>query len=381
MRLKQKKSLKIAMLGHKSFPSREGGIEVVVAELCERMAKRGHRVTSFVRHSVRAEIPEDRAPGEIDMWHGVYIREVPCVKGRGLEAMTASVTAAVQAAFGDFDIVHFHAEGPCAMIWLPKLFGKRCIATIHGLDWQRAKWKGGLGEKYIRFGERMAARYADEIIVLSRENQRYFQEAYGRKTRYIPNGITRPESREAEMIREQWGLEKDGYYLYLGRVVPEKRAELLIRAFRKVSTDRKLVIAGAASDTEDYYEEIRKLAAEDDRVILTGFVSGRPLEELYSNTYAFVLPSDLEGMPMSLLEAMSYGNCCVTSDIAECADVMKGRGLTFPKGDEAALAETLTRLEEEPDLAARYRAAAADYICGRFDWEKITEKTLELYRL
>ena len=267
------------------------------------------------------------------------------------------------------------------MIWLPKLFGKRCIATIHGLDWQRAKWKGGLGEKYIRFGERMAAKYADEIIVLSRESQRYFQETYGRKTRYIPNGISRPELREPEMIREQWGLEKDGYFLYLGRIVPEKRAELLIRAFRKVPTDRKLVIAGAASDTEAYYEEIRKLAAEDDRVILTGFVSGRPLEELYSNAYAFVLPSDLEGMPMSLLEAMSYGNCCVTSDIAECADVMKGRGLTFPQGDLDALAETLAGLDADPARVQRCRDVAADYICGRFDWEKITEKTLELYTL
>ena len=227
----------------------------------------------------------------------------------------------------------------------------------------------------------MAAKYADEIIVLSRENQRYFRETYGRKTRYIPNGIDRPKTRPAELIKEQWGLEKDGYYLYLGRVVPEKRAELLIRAFLRTDSKRKLVIAGAASDTEAYYEMIRKLAAEDDRIILTGFVSGQPLEELYSNAYAFVLPSDLEGMPMSLLEAMSYGNCCLTSDIAECADVMKGHGMTFAKGDEDALREALERLDADPELVERYRTAASDYICGRFDWEKITDKTLELYRL
>ena len=377
----RKKVLKIAMLGHKSFPSREGGIEVVVAELCTRMAKRGHRVTSFVRHGVRADVPEDHTPGEITVVNGVIVREVPCLQGRGLEALTASVTAAAQAAFGDYDVVHFHAEGPCAMIWLPKLFGKRCVATIHGLDWQREKWKGGLGSKYIRFGEKMAAKYADEIIVLSRENQRYFREIYGRKTRYIPNGIDRPKTRPAELIQEQWELEKDGYYLYLGRVVPEKRAELLIRAFLRTDSKRKLVIAGAASDTEAYYEMIRKLAAEDDRIILTGFVSGQPLEELYSNAYAFVLPSDLEGMPMSLLEAMSYGNCCLTSDIAECADVMKGHGMTFAKGDEDALREALERLDADPELVERYRTAASDYICGRFDWEKITDKTLELYRL
>ena len=121
----RKKVLKIAMLGHKSFPSREGGIEVVVAELCTRMAKRGHRVTSFVRHGVRADVPEDHTPGEITVVNGVIVREVPCLQGRGLEALTASVTAAAQAAFGDYDVVHFHAEGPCAMIWLPKLFGKR----------------------------------------------------------------------------------------------------------------------------------------------------------------------------------------------------------------------------------------------------------------
>ncbi len=374
----EKKQLNIVMLGHKRIPSREGGIEIVVEELATRMVRKGHRVTCLNRAGKHVSGKEFDA-ADLEEYKGVRIRKVLTLDKKGLAAMTASVTGAIAAAFGRYDVVHFHAEGPCAMLWLPKLFGKRCIATIHGLDHQRAKW-GKFARTYIMLGEKCAAKFADEIIVLSKGVQQYFQDTYGRETVFIPNGVTKPEIREAQLITEQYGLKKDDYILFLGRLVPEKGVAYLIDAFKNVRTDKKLVIAGGSSDTAAFAQELKDRAAEDARILFTGFVQGRMLEELYSNAYVYVLPSDLEGMPLSLLEAMSYGNCCVTSDIEECAAVMEEYGATFPKGDVSALVETLQRLCDEPQLVDAYKQKAADYITGKYSWDDVTEKTLELYR-
>ena len=195
--------------------------------------------------------------------------------------------------------------------------------TSGGIDWQREKWQSGLGSKFIHQGEKNAAKYADEVIVLSKGVQDYFKETYGRETHFIPNGVNRPEVRKAKLIRDNFGLEKDSYILFLGRLVPEKGIRYLVEAFKNVKTDKKLVIAGGSSDTDSFMEKLKELAKGDDRILFTGFVQGAMLDELYSNAYIYTLPSDLEGMPLSLLEAMSYGNCCLVSDIPECAEVVE----------------------------------------------------------
>lgn len=373
-----KKQLNICMLGHKRIPSREGGVEIVVEELAARMVAAGHQVTCLNRAGKHVSGREFGTEVR-EEYRGVRIRRVLTLDKKGLAAMTASVTGALAAAFGNYDVVHFHGEGPCAVLWLPKLFGKRCIATIHGLDHRRAKW-GKLAKAYILLGEKCAVKYADEIIVLSRGVQQYFQDTYGRETVVIPNGVSKPEMREAKEIAERFGLSENGYLLYLGRLVPEKGITYLIDGFKKVKTDKKLVIAGGSSDTKSYADALKDRAEGDDRILFTGFVQGRVLEELYSNAYAYVLPSDLEGMPLSLLEAMSYGNCCITSDIEECASVMGNCGITFPKGDWNALAQTLQYLCDDETAAAGYKQRAADYITGKYHWNDVTERTLELYQ-
>lgn len=370
--------IRIAMLGHKRIPSREGGVEVVVEELSVRMAAKGHKVTCFNRrgHHVSGAEFDHHSCKE---YQGVHIKSVPTVDAKGLAAMSASFFAAGCAAFGNYDVVHFHAEGPCAMLWLPKLFGKRCVATIHGLDHQRAKW-GRFASAYIMLGEKMAVKFADEIVVLSKGVQDYFKDAYNRETVFIPNGVNRPEVRSAQLINQQFGLVKDDYILYLGRLVPEKGVQYLIEAFREVNTDKKLVIAGGSSDTQAFAQELQQLAADDPRVIFTGFVQGPLLEELYSNAYLYTLPSDLEGMPLSLLEAMSYGNCCLVSDIPECADVVEDKGVTFRRADIADLREKLRWLCEEVCVVEQYKKTAQDFICGKYSWDDVTEKTLKVYR-
>ena len=367
--------LHIAMLGHKRIPSREGGVEIVVGELATRMAAMGHDVTCFNRggHHVSGVDFDEKAMTE---YKGVKLKRVFTVDAKGLAAVTSSFFAAVKAAFGKFDVVHFHAEGPCAMLWIPKLFGKRCVATVHGLDHQRAKW-GKFASFYIFAGEKCAVKFADEIIVLSENTQKYFEDTYSRKTVFIPNGVSENALKPAEEITERFGLEKDGYILYLGRLVPEKGIHYLIEAFKEIDTDKKLVIAGGASDSTEYADELKKSAC--DNIIFTDFVKGGLLEELYSNAYIYVLPSDLEGMPLSLLEAMSYGNCCVTSDIHECKSVIGECGVTFKKGDVGDLKEKLQRLLNDSEAVEKYKSVSSDYVCNRFNWDEVTRRTLELY--
>ncbi len=366
------------MLGHKRMPSREGGVEVVVTELATRMAALGHDVTVYNRqgHDVAGRGLSPVAPEE---YEGVRIKTVPTVDVRGLAAASSSYFAARAAVADRPDVIHFHAEGPCAMIPLARRAHIRSVATIHGLDWQRAKW-GRLASGYLRHGERLAAAQADELIVLSRNVQDYFRDTYGREAHYIPNGVTVKAPVPVHTIASKYGLSAASYVLFVGRIVPEKGVHYLIEAWRGVRTDKRLIIAGGPSDSQAYFNRVRALAGDDPSILFTGFVQGRELEELYSNAYLYVLPSDLEGMPMSLLEAMSYGNCCLTSDIAECAETLSSAGATFPRGDVVALRSSLTQLLENPAHVSSLGIQARMHVSFAYGWDAVVARTLALYR-
>lgn len=375
--MKNPRKLRIAMLGHKRIPSREGGVEIVVSELASGMAALGHSVTCYNRkgHHVSGEEFDGERLAE---YNGVKIKEVFTVQKGGLAAMTSSVFAALRAALGRYDVVHFHAEGPCAMLWLPKLFGKKCVATIHGLDHQRAKW-GKFASRYILFGEKCAVKFADEIIVLSENVRQYFKETYNRETVFIPNGVNPADKKEAKEITAKFSLKKDKYILFLGRLVPEKGLERLVEAYKKIHTNKKLVVAGGSSDTAEFEAKLKADSADNGNVIFTGFVQGRVLEELFSNAYFYVLPSDVEGMPLSLLEAMSYGNCCLTSDIPECASVIGEYGCVFSRSVPDDLADKMQQLCDNPETVNTFKQSAAEYICGKYNWNDVVLRTLELY--
>lgn len=374
----KERPLKIAMIGHKRIPSREGGVEIVVDELSTRLVERGCRVDAYNRYGYHVsgkEFDEKRSK----YYNGIRIYTIPTPSSSSLNAIVYSFLATIRALFGRYDVIHFHAEGPCTMLWIPKLFGIRVVATIHGLDWQRSKW-GNFASRVLKFGEKVAVRFADEIIVLSDNMQQYFKDMYGRQTHFISNGISKPEIRPADIITEKYGLEKDGYILFLARIVPDKGVHYLIEAFRNVKTDKKLVIAGGVSHSLEYMDMIRGMAAKDDRVIMTNFVDGKCLEELYSNAYLFILPSDVEGMALSLLEAMSYGNCCIVSDIKENTEVVGSHAVTFHKSNVKDLAEKLNELIEDPEKVGEYKRESSEYICKKYNWNNVVEETLKLYR-
>lgn len=367
------------MFGQKRIPSREGGVEIVVEELCTRMVALGHNVTCYNRggHHVSGSEYDSKRLKE---YKGIRLKTVPTIEKKGLAAVSSSFFAALCCAFGRYDIVHIHAEGPAFFAWLPKLFGKKVIVTIHGLDWQREKWKSGFGSTFIHQGEKNAVKYADEIIVLSKGVQDYFEKTYGRKTVFIPNGVSNHIEREPQIIKNEFGLGKDEYILFLGRLVPEKGIKYLIEAFKQVDTEKKLVIAGGSSDTREFENEMKELAKEDKRILFTGFVQGQELEELYSNAYVYVLPSDLEGMPLSLLEAMSYGNCCLVSDIPECVDVVEDKALIFQKSDVNSLYTKLVDICCNSSKVQSFKRTAEEFVCNKYSWNKIVKDTCCLYR-
>lgn len=374
-----KDTYKIAFFGQKRIFTREGGIEIVVEELATRMAALGHDVTCINRRGHHVSGAEFDVV-KVDEYKDVKIQTVPTIDKKGLAAVSASFFATMKAAFGRYDIVHIHAEGPAIFCFILKLTGKKVICTCHGLDHRRKKWEGSIGRKIILLGEKMMARYADEIIVLSKDMQKYFMDTYARDTVFIPNGTFLPMMREPRLIKEYYDLMKDSYILALARLTVEKQIHLLIQVYRKINTDMKLVIAGGSSDSEEYVEMLHEMAKGDDRIIFTGFVQGQMLEELYSNAYIYVLPSEIEGMPLCLLEAMGYGNCCLTSDISECTDVLGDNGVSFNVNDIQDLEAKLSMLIDNPELVGKYKQMTINQIGQKCSWDEVVDRTIELYQ-
>lgn len=359
--------MKIAMIGHKRIPGREGGVEVVVEELAVRMAALGHDVVVYNRKRKGHELPK--------VYKKVKLVSIPTIEHKTADAVIYSFFASIVALFGRYDIIHYHAIGPSVFLLIPHFFGIRTIVTVHGLNYKTPKWKG-FGAKFIKLGEKIAAKYADEVIVLSKEQKNYFWERYKRKTNFIPNGVTIQEKLLPNIIEKKYGLKKDGYILFLSRLVPGKGIEYLIRAYKEIDTKLPLIIAGDAPFVGDFIKKIKDEAGQDSRIRFVGFVKGEELQEFYSNTKLFVFPSEAEGMPMCLLEAMSYNVPCLVSDIPENLEVGKKYCQTFKSCDTENLKSELVRCIAS-DL--RIDDEERQYIEKHFDWSSVVEKTLRVY--
>ncbi|RHP08853.1 glycosyltransferase family 4 protein [Dorea sp. AF36-15AT] len=368
--------MKIAIIGHKRIPSNEGGIEKGVEQHAVRMVKRGHGVTAYNRggHNVFGKEFDCKKQKE---YKGIRIVTIPTTKGAA-SVPIYSFLATIHAAFSRYDCVSFRASGSCAMIPLAKLFGLRVVASLHGIDSQRDKW-GGFASKYLEFGERMAATKADVCLVLSKNMKEYIDTKYGVNSILFANGIDKPKSHIPEIIKEKYGLEKDEYILSLGRIVPEKGLQYLIEAFKNCKTEKKLVIAGGSESNKDYYNQLLALANGDKRIIFTGYVYGQEVQELYSNAYIFALPSNLEGMANALLEAMSYGNCCLISDIPENTEVVHEKAMWFKKGNTVDLQKKLQTLLGDSELVKKYKIEATPYILEKYNWDIVVDQMLRVY--
>jgi len=383
-----KPALKVAMIGQKGLPATFGGIERHCEELCSRLAALGCDVTVFCRpyyssKKIRESGLEQTGPRRY-LYRGINLEMLPSLPTKHLDAASHCLACIPSSVLRDYDILHFHALGPTLFSLIPHFLRKRTVATVHGLDWQRGKW-GSFARKVLQLGEKTAASSPDALIVVSRTLRRYFLDRYQKETFYIPNGIVRPEQRPAREIATRWKLKRDSYILFLGRLVPEKGCHYLIEAFGGIETDKALVVAGGASHSDDYIRKLHKMAEGDGRILFTDYVYGELLDEIFSNAFLYVHPSDLEGLPLALLEALSYGNCVLASDIPENAEVIapdgkETYGFLFEKGNVSHLRSRMENLLSHPMLVKEMSGRVEPYVVESYNWDRIAEQTLEVYR-
>jgi glycosyltransferase involved in cell wall biosynthesis len=370
--------MRIAVIGTKGLPAKQGGIERYCEELYVRIVAQGHSVDLYARSSY-IEKPWFYSYS----YKGIKIICLPSPPFKGLDATFSSAFGAIATALQNYDVVHIHALGPALFSWLPRLFSSaKVIVTCQGLDWQRAKW-GKLASQMIYWGERMAVKFAHNIVVVSEDLRTYFWKTYNIDTSYIPNGPAEYENSDPQFSYiKSLGLEPGRYVLFLGRLVPEKRPDLLIEAFKATEhSDWKLLLAGGSSDTAEFTSRLSELAKGDRRISFAGEVRGSRLAEMVRGAGVFVLPSDLEGLPLVMLEAMREGIPVVASNIAPHRQLIgSDRGLLFQAGDLKTLVVALQTTLENPTKVAQMANKAQEYVKKNYNWSKITHENLNLYK-
>jgi glycosyltransferase involved in cell wall biosynthesis len=360
--------MKIAILGTKGIPATYGGIERHVEELAVRFVQMGHDVTVYCR-------PYYTTTDE-QFYKGVRLKKLPTLASKNYDAITHTFVSTLHLLFKDYDIVHYHAIGPSTMAALPRITGKLTVATIHGLDWQREKW-GRRARAYLKYGERAAVWFPHATIAVSKFLKDYMEKKYRRPVCYIPSAINNPVFKGPDIIRK-YGVGDKDYILFVARLVPEKGAHFLIDAYNRLDTDKKLIIAGGSSHSEEYVKSLQSKAS--DKVIFTGYVYGEELQELYSNAYCYVHPSTIEGLPITLLEALAYGNCIIASDIPACVELAEDVGMVFRSQNVDELSESLQTVLDHPQLAQKMSERAKAVGMSQYSYDNIAVKTVELYQ-
>jgi glycosyltransferase involved in cell wall biosynthesis len=368
------RQLRIAMIGQRGVPATFGGIEHHVEEVGARLAARGHEVTVFCRRNYGA--------GRRSMHRGMRLRPLPTIGTKHLDAIVHSGVSTVAALPGAPDIIHYHAIGQGLVAPISRLFSSaKVVLTVHGPDAQQAKWSRA-ARAVLRVADWMSVHVPDETIVVAEALAQHYMRRYECATTLISNGVNELRPRPANEITRRYGLVPGRYFLFVGRLVPDKAADTLIRAFSRLTGDFRLVIVGGSSFTDGYVRSVRELAAADPRVDLTGYLYGGVLEELYTNAAAFVQPSLLEGLPLTVLEAASYGTPIIASDIPAHREILHdngaGRRLFLP-GDERQLASVMhmvaTHLTGERQGAAKLR----DRVLAAHDWDDVTDEIEKVY--
>jgi glycosyltransferase involved in cell wall biosynthesis len=358
--------LRIAFIGARGVAGTYSGIETYYEEVGERLVRRGHTVVAYCRPHFTPDVPSYR---------GIQVRRLPCIRSKHLETLTHTALATLDSFRRPFDIVQFHAIGSAPFSLLPRLFGRTTILSVRGLDWQRAKW-GRFARLALRFGEWASARCPTATVVVSETLQAHYARVHRRTPYCIPNAVPRVMPQAADKIR-RLGLDRHGYLLYAGRLSPEKGVDVLLEALRPLNSPIPLVIAGGTSYSDDYIRRLYDLAWDGVRFL--GQVDHATMQELYSNCYAFILPSVMEGLSVALLEAVSFGACILTTGIAENVEVVADAALTFPPGDVALLRHHLQTILGDPALAERLRERARQHAQAQPGWDEVAERTERLY--
>ncbi len=359
--------LKVAFIGARGVGGTYSGIETYYEEIGSRLAERGHEVTAYCRKHFTPDV---------ETYRGIHVRLLPSLNNKHFETISHSIISTIDAMFRDYDVIQYHAIGSAPLALLPRAVGRKTVVSVRGLDWQRAKW-GKFARFVLQCGEWASARCPNETVVVSHVLQDYYEATHGKRPHVIPNAVLPVTRVEPNIIRQQYGLEKDSFVLYAGRISPEKNVDVLLEAMRPHANEKTLVLAGGSSYSDDYIDKIRAAAWPDVRFL--GSVDRATMCELHSNNYAYVLPSVMEGLSISLLEAVSYGSCIITTDIPENREVVGDAGLLCEIGSVEQLSNHLGNLINDPALREQMRERAAARALEQPDWDAIADRTEAFY--
>ena len=371
--------MRVIVLGTRGFPNVQGGVEVHCQNLYSQLVKLGCEIIVFTRKTyVDVSIKDHK---------GVKLVALPSIRHKSLEAFLHTFIGIFAALRYAPDILHIHGIGPSLYTPLARILGIKVVITSHGSNYKHLKW-GKFAKIILRIGEFLGVFYANEVIVISKNIADEIKKKYNRDVTVIPNGVTIPKILHTENALRKYNLEKGKFLLAVGRFVPEKGFHDLIEAFNQLSTlnsklrttNWKLVIVGRADHEDKYSLNLKEKAGKNNNIILTGFLTGEPLQELYSHAGLFVLPSYYEGLPIVLLEAMSYGLSCIASDIPANRNVELSENRFFRLGDIIELNTKIHEFIDRP-LNDEEKRRQINLIAERYDWEKIAEKTMEVYRI
>lgn len=360
----------VAMIGSRGFPGQPGGVERVLEALCPRLvlSKRAD-VTVYCANWLEHDS---------DTFDGVHLRRVNGMRSKYGDTISRSILATLKELIGGSEVIHYHSIGSAPLAILPRLFRKKVVVTVHALDWQRSKWNS-LVQRLLRFGEWASVRFPHVTVAVGPEIKEYLEAQYGRPVSYIPNGAERKERVEATTLVER-GVRPGKFVLFVGRMVPEKGVHLLVEAFRSLPDhiDAQLALTGPIWYETEYHHQLTELIDGDERVVFVGQADDDLLAELYSTCACFALPSDVEGMSLSLLDAMAFEAPIVTSSIPPNKNLVDDAGLVFTAGDVDDLRTKLIEVLTDPDLANILRARAKER-SKTFDWDVIADAWADVY--
>jgi glycosyltransferase involved in cell wall biosynthesis len=362
-------SMRIAMIGIKAIPARFGGFETAVDELSRGLVKLGHRVRVYNR-SAMATIPETS-------YEGVELVNLPTLKSKNLSTIVHAFFSTLHVLFHRVDVVHYFTTGVTLFAPLPRLFGMKVVCSVDGTDWQRAKW-GRFPRWYLRFSEKLAVRCCHGLISDSKDVMNYYQQSYGAPSFCIVYGTCERRSQQNDVL-DRFQLTNRGYVLFVGRLVPENNVHHLVKAFEKVSTDRKLVIVGDDPWEKEYVRALKSTV--DPRIVYTGGVYGDGYAQLQQGAYMFVLPDEVGGTHPALVEAMGYGNCVLVNDNCSNLEVISDAGFHYRGADgDIDLQRKMQELLDAPDLVAAYRVRARQRAQGCYRWDDVVQQHANAYR-
>lgn len=383
--------MNIAMIGQKGIgtgPSVKngaasvgGGVETHVLELSTRLTRLGHTVTAYGRFWY--------VPQGTTRVNGIRVVRLPSIRTKWFDTITHTFLSTLHAVLVlRPEVYHFHGVGPALLSWIPRVLAPRAtvVTTFHSVDRLHKKW-GAFARVMLRLGERAAFAFADETIMVSKTLVRYAEKEYGRRATYIPNGISPVRTSVDPLLLSPFGLQPFDYIAMVSRLVPHKGAHTLIAAWQRARAMQpdllqhmKLAIIGGGAFTDDYVRKLQMMTSHDDSVVLTGHQRGESLDALFAGARFMVHPSTSEGLPIAVLEEMSYGKAVIAANIPETMEVVAEYGVPFPAGDVEALAEAMIDLATDPMHAAAIGHAARTFVEDEYHWDDIAQDILEMYR-